>query len=196
MKKILASSFVLFLLVQSTSAQDPVRPRALGVSFVLNDFVTAQRIRSSSIEQVLHDDKWAQLSEMSAGIGLTYFKGLQKHLDFAGTITASFVNYPFPNKSAFSSDAVLLEADASVHLKLFDESYWFTPYISAGVGASKYKQYYGAIMPLGIGVKLNVFDEVSIFANSQYRIPVTAETANYHLMYSIGVAGLIGKGKR
>ena len=46
---------------------------------------------------------------------------------------------------------------------MFDESYWVTPYVSAGVGASKYKGYYGAFIPLGVGFKVNLFDEAAVF---------------------------------
>jgi OmpA-OmpF porin, OOP family len=195
MKKVLASAFLLFLLSHSSFAQNrtQLRPRSLGVSFIMNDFTSAQRIRSSSFESVVGSDKWAKFREMSPGIAITYFKGLQKHIDFAGTIGGSFTDYPFPNRPAFGKDALLLEVDASVNFKMFPENYWVTPYLSLGVGASKYKSYYGAFIPAGAGIRVNLFDETSVFVQSQYRIPVHAENANYHFMYSIGVAGSLGR---
>ena len=190
MKKVLASLFVLSLFFQDSVAQ--IRPKALGVSFIMNDFVTAQRIRSGTIESVIRNKQWAKFKEMNAGLAVTYFKGLQKHVDFASTLGASFVNYPFPNKAPAANDALLLEADASVNLKMFTEDYWVSPYLSIGIGASKYKAYYGAFIPLGGGVKVNFFDEAAIFIQAQYRVGVTAETSNYHFMYSFGVAPRIG----
>jgi OOP family OmpA-OmpF porin len=196
MKKILFSLFLLCLLSLDLIAQDrSVRPQAIGVSFVLNDFTTAQRIRSGSLEKVLREKKWAKFADMAPGLGLTYFKGLNKHVDFAGTLTASFVNYPFPKRPPTPSDGLLLEGDASVNLKMFSDDYWFTPYLSLGVGASKYSFYYGAFIPLGGGFKVNLFDEASLFITTQYRVPVTTENANYHFSYSIGVSGVIGKKK-
>jgi len=194
MKSVLAA-FILFSLFSiSASAQDkPIRPRALGVSFILNDFETAQRIRGGSLSQVFRDKKWAKFKEMSPGLALTYFKGLRPHTDFAGTLAASYVNYPLRNKPAGSSDALLLEGDVSGNFKMFDETYWVTPYLSAGVGASKFKNYYAAFVPLGLGFKVNLFDEASVFIASQYRIPVSYETGNYHFMYSFGISGVIGK---
>ena len=195
MKNVIAA-FVLFgLLSTNISAQDkPVRPMALGVSFVMNDFNTAQRIRGGSLSQVFRDKQWAKFKEMSPGLALTYFKGLKPYVDFAGTLAASFVNYPLRNnKTASSSDGLLLEGDVSGNFKMFDESYWVTPYVSAGVGASKYKGYYAAFVPLGLGFKVNLFDEAAIFIASQYRIPVSYETGNYHFMYSFGISGVIGK---
>jgi hypothetical protein len=195
MKKIFASLFIISLLSQNVTAQsNSIRPKALGVSFVLNDFNTAQRIRSGSLEQVLRDKQFGKFKEMSPGLALTYFKGLQKNIDFAGTLAASFVNYPIPNRELGSSDALLLEADASVNLKLFSDDYWVTPYVIAGVGASKYKDYYGAILPLGAGLKVNFFDEAAFFVTAQYRVGITQQTNN-HFMYSLGIAGLLGAKK-
>jgi OOP family OmpA-OmpF porin len=197
MKKVFASLFLLCLLSQNLFAQDkPVRQSAIGVSFLLNDFNTPQRIRTGSLTKVLRDKKWAKFSEMAPGLGLTYFKGLQKNIDFAGTLAGSFVNYPFPGRPAFASDALLLEADASVNLKMFSDDYWFTPYLNLGIGASKYRVYYGAFLPVGLGFKFNIFNEAAVFINGQYRIPVTAENSNYHLMYSIGISGVVGKKKQ
>ncbi|HWJ91060.1 MAG TPA: hypothetical protein VNR87_08095, partial [Flavisolibacter sp.] len=142
MKNLIVSIFLLCLISSHSFAQNiNTRSKSIGVSFLLNDFTTAQRIRSSSLEQVFRDKKWAKFNEMSPGLGITYFKGLQDHLDFAGTLAASFVNYPFPTRAPSASDALLLEADASVNVKMFSDSYWFTPYFSAGVGASKFKDF-------------------------------------------------------
>jgi len=195
MKKEIAAFISLCFLSINISAQDkPIRPKALGVSFIMNDFTTPQRIRTGSLAAVFRDKSWAKFKEMSPGLALTYFQGLTPHIDFAGTLAASYVTYPLRNgKPAESSDALLLEEDASANFKMFDESYWVTPYVSAGVGASQYKSYWAAFVPVGLGLKLNLFDEASVFLAAQYRIPVTYETGNYHFMYSFGISGVIGK---
>jgi OOP family OmpA-OmpF porin len=196
MKIFIASLFLFCLVSTNSSAQNiDTRSKSIGVSFILNDFTTPQRIRSTSVEQVFRDKKWAKFNEMSPGLAITYFQGLQDHLDFAGTLTASFVNYPFPTRAPSATDALLLEADASINVKMFPDNYWFTPYFSAGVGGSKYKSNYGAFIPLGIGFKVDFYHEATIFANTQYRVPVVTENTNYHFMYSIGVSGVIGKAK-
>src|SRR5436305_4837737 len=122
MKKVLASLLAVSLCSHSVFAQDDyIRQSSIGVSFILNDFTTPQRIRSGSLDQVMHNKKWAKFSDMGPGIGVTYFKGLHDHMDFAGTLGASFVNYPLPNKQAFASDGLLLEGDASVQFTLLSE---------------------------------------------------------------------------
>ena len=78
---------------------------------------------------------------------------------------------------------------------MFPEKYVFTPYLIAGLGASRYKSSYGAFIPLGGGFKVNFFDEASLFISSQYRIPLTKETNNYHFVTSLGISGVVGKKK-
>jgi hypothetical protein len=194
MKNVLAALIFLCVVCTNVSAQTkPIRPEALGISFIMNDFTTPQHIRSGSLAAVLRDKQFSKFKEMSPGLAVTYFKGLKSYLDFAGTLAGSFVEYPLRNKSVQSnSEAFLLEVDGSVNLKLLDERYWMTPYVSAGLGASKFKGYYAAFIPLGLGFKVNLFDEAAIFFGSQYRVPVT-ETANYHFMYNVGISGVIGK---
>jgi OmpA-OmpF porin, OOP family len=75
---------------------------------------------------------------------------------------------------------------------MLTDRYVFVPYLSAGVGASKYLGYYGAFLPVGTGIQLNVFEEAFLFIDAQYRVRIT-ENTNYHFYYSLGLAGNIGK---
>jgi hypothetical protein len=63
------------------------------------------------------------------------------------------------------------------------------------VGGHKYGPHFGAFLPAGLGLKLNVFNEANLFITTNYRVPVTNETANYHFQHMIGVAAPIGKKK-
>jgi len=197
MKKLLASLLAVYCLINAAYSQttNPIRQSAIGISFVLNDFTTAARIRSGSLNQVIRDKRVAKFREMSPGLAVSYYKGLKPKIDFAGTLAVSFVDYPFRNHASFGNDNTLFELDASALLKLTDENYWVIPYASVGVGAHKYKVYYGAFLPVGLGLRLNLFDEAGVFVSSQYRIPVTYETANYHFFNSMGIYGVIGKKK-
>ncbi len=195
MKKILSALFALYLFIPNSYSQnDEIRPKALGISFFLNDFITPDRIRTTSLSSVLSNKKFAKMREMSPGMAITYFRGIKKYVDVAASLGGSFVKYPMPGKS-FVNENFLLEASASVNLKMTSEKYWVQPYISLGVGAHKYKKYYGAFLPVGLGFKVNFFDEAHLFVTSTYRVPVTTETANYHLQHSIGIAGRLGKKK-
>lgn len=195
MKKLLSALFALCLMLPASYGQDDEKmPKALGVSFFLNDFVSANRIRTTSLSQVLSDKRMAKIREMNPGLAINYFKGLTKHIDFAGVLGGSFLRYPMPNRN-FASERLLLEASANLNFKMTSEKYWVQPYLSIGVGGHKYGSYLGAFLPMGMGVKVNILDEAHFFINSSYRVPVTTETANYHFQHSIGIAGRLGKKK-
>ncbi len=194
MKKVLASLFTILLLWEGASAQTPLRPTELGVSFFLNDYATARLIRTTSLSYVKGNHKWTSLGQQSPGLAVHYFKGLQSHLDLAATLAASYVTYTV-NGQSNSSDGLLLEGDVSGNFRLFAEDYVATPYVIAGAGISKYRAYWGAFVPLGLGVKANLFGEADVFITFQYRVPVTKETTDYHFFTSIGIAGLLGKSK-
>lgn len=202
MKKLLLAFFPVALLINSASAQTTdslpgsnyTRPAAFGISFIFNDYATAQLIRSTSLSSVLGNKQWGKLKNMSPGIALTYFKGLRNTIDFAGTLAGSFVEDALPQKQS-SDNSFLLEGDASLNFKMLSDRYVFSPYLSAGISASKYRSYFGASMPVGGGFKFNLFDEAAVFINAKYHIPVTTETAGYHFVYGLGVAGTIGAKK-
>lgn len=196
MKKTATFLFFFFGIIAAAFSQDSatqqsyVRTPAIGISFFFNDFVTAQRIRAASLSSVLANKQRAKLKDMDPGIALHYFKGLSNNVDLAVSFAGSFVQYDLEDRSV-SSGKFFLETDASLNLKLLSEKYWFTPYASIGAGVSKYGGYYGAFIPVGIGLKLNILDEAHIFYNAQYRVPVTTGTAAYHFMQGIGIAGII-----
>ncbi len=173
-----------------SQTQDYKRPAALGISFGLVDFTTAERIRSSSLVSVLNNKTVAKVSEMSPGIGITYFKGLRNNIDFAATLLGAFAK---ASVGGNTSDEFLLEGDASVNLKMFSDQFAFTPYLSAGVGFNSFNKKKGAFIPLGGGLKFNIFNEAALYITTQYRVPVTTETGGHHFVHGIGFAGIIGK---
>ena len=194
MKKILSVLLALYLISPAAYSQKEnyIRPKAVGVSFFLNDFLTPDRIRTTSLSTVLSKKQFAKMRQMSPGLALHYFQGVTNHVDFAASLGGSYINYPMPNK-VFFNDQFLLNANASVNLKMTTEKYWVQPYIIAGVSAHKYREYFGATMPLGLGLKVNFFDDVHLFLTSTYSVPLTTETANYHLQHNFGVAGALKK---
>ena len=197
MKKLLASVVAGYCLFTTGYSQTklPIRQPAIGISFTLTDFVTAQRIRTTSLASVFNNKKFAKFREMSPGIAISYFKGILPRIDFAATLNGSFLDYPFRNRAPFGNNHLLLEGDASANFKLVTEDYWVIPYATIGVGVHTYKGYYGGFVPLGVGLRVNLFDEAGINFTSQYRIPANYETSNYHFFHSIGIYGIIGQKK-
>jgi len=170
-----------------------IRPTSLGISFVLMDYTSAERLRNTSLTTVIRNKELGKFKEMSPGIALNYYQGIFENIDFTGTLAGAFVDIPLQGRNSGSSDKFLLEADASAHLKLLSDRYFFTPYLNLGLGASMYDKSFGAFLPLGLGLKFNFFNEAALHINSQYRVALTEETNAYHFFNSIGIAGIIGK---
>lgn len=191
MKRLLGS--VLFFCLSSVLAfsqeneqSSDIRPASFGFSVIINDFYTPRRIRNGSLSSVLRDKQWAKFDETTPGFAVSYAKGLKKYLDYSVSLGVSIGDVFIPD-SENAADDILLEADASVLLKLLPENYVFKPFFSAGVGASVFKGYCGAFVPLGIGFRIRLFNDADIQVQSQYRIPATTETSAYHFMHGVGV---------
>ncbi len=194
MNKFLLSLLALGFATMASGQNSYRKAPALGLHFTLTDFNTAASIRSKGLTSVINSKEWSRTKNMAVGMGLSYMEGLSDHIDFAGTLAGTFVAYPVPNKRFVTNERLLLEGTAMANLKLLTDKYWVSPYISAGVGISKYSAYYGAFIPMGVGLQVNLYNEAFILVNSQYRVPVTENTA-HHLFHSVGVAGNIFKHK-
>lgn len=196
MKQLIVSLLATIIIAPVVYGQDDeIRSHEIGVSFNLVDFKTAQLIRTTSLNAVIRDKQFGDIGGMSPGIGLHYFKGLKKHIDFAGSINATTAYQPLPNKPDDGYERFLLQAEANAQFKMVSDKFWFQPFLSAGFGAQKYYVYYGAYIPLGVGLNINFFNEGRLFINSTYRVPITTGTSNYHFMYAFGVSGRLTKKK-
>lgn len=195
MKKLLLLLIAFISYVSSYSQKtDYKKGHAFGFSLFLNDFQTASEIRSGGIVDVFKNHDFFKPSRMNPGISVSYLSGLSNHADFIATLGVSFLDYPNQNITQTSNNNSLLESTAALNLKLLTDKYVVVPYIDLGVGVSKYEKYFGAFVPLGVGLQVNIADEAYLLLNSQYRVAIT-ENASYHFYHSIGIAGNISKKK-
>ncbi|MDQ6609856.1 MAG: hypothetical protein M3Y85_08550, partial [Bacteroidota bacterium] len=193
MKKILAVILLISFFVPDSFAQTKsIREKSLGITVFMNDFITPQRLRSTSLATVIRDKTRAKFKDMSPGVAITYLKGFTSQIDFSSSLGASFVNMLLPNNSS-TNDKFLLEADALANFKLLQEQAKVNPYFIAGIGASRYSNFYGAFIPLGAGIKFNFSNETQFHLQLQYRVPVTTEANNYHIQFSLAISDLIGE---
>ena len=187
---LLAACMLTAAVAQENAIKNPYKKKpAIGFAFTFHDFQTAQDLKNTSLNQVLKDKQWYKTGRMSPGLSLSYFQGLTDHLDFMARLGGTFVSYPIPNKTQSGNDKLLAELDANVNAKLLSDKYWVSPYLTAGIGASHWDGYFGAYVPLGVGIQINLLDQAYINLNAQYRVAVTDATAANHLFYSFGVAG-------
>ena len=189
--RIVLAILVLNNTIAFAQEEDYIQGPALGIHFILNDFKTASNIRTSTLSSTLANKRYGKIKDMSPGLAISFSQGLSNRFDVSTTIAGSFLDYPRPDAPSSGSDKFLIEADASIRGKMFTNKYWVTPFLQAGVGVSKFEGYYGAFMPLGVGLQVNFFDQAFLLINSQYRVPVTQST-NYHFYGSIGLVGTMG----
>ncbi|MDF2190055.1 hypothetical protein [Paraflavitalea sp. CAU 1676] len=196
MKKIYGLSMGLLFLNTIAFCQegDYIQNPTFGVHFIFDDFKSAQAIRSTSLGAAIRNKQFGKIKEMSPGLALNYIQGLSPSFDFTSTLTGSFLDYAFEDGTKSGKDNLLLEADASIRGKMFSNKYVVSPYFQVGIGASKYQGYYGAIIPVGLGLQVNIFDEAFLLLNAQYRLGITPTTSN-HFLFSIGLAGVVDKRK-
>ena len=167
---------------------------SFGVHFILNDFQSAADLRRNDLASLINSKQFFKTKRMDAGIGVSYIQGLTNNVDFAATLSGSYSDYPVPNKITDGQKYLLLEAAATANIKLLPDNYVVVPFLTAGLGASKYKGYYGAFAPVGVGIQVKLFEDAFLMVNSQYRVPVTENVA-YHFYHSFGIVKSFSKPK-
>ncbi len=187
MKKFILSIMTLIVCTIGYGQNDYKKPPTLAFHLFLDDFQTAAEIRQNGLSNVIKDKKFARSKRMNTGLAVSYIKGLSNKFDIAATLSGSFLNYPVPNKVSDGQQHLLLEAAVTGNLKLLSDKYFFNPFVTVGLGASKFKGYYGAFAPVGVGLQFKILNNIFLLANSQYRIPIT-ENAAYHFYHSVGIA--------
>ena len=189
---ILALGILTASYTQDNSVKNKYKKKpSLGFHFTLHDFTTAAAIKSTSISKVLDNNQWHNLNTMSSGLAGSYLKGLNDYIDFNARLGIASVTYPIPNKTN-NETAMLLESDANLNFKLFTDKYWVSPFASVGLGASKWKGYYGAYLPVGLGATVNLSENGYLIFTSAYRVAVTTATTSNHFFYSFGVGFSLG----
>jgi hypothetical protein len=192
MKKLILSIFTLIVCAITYGQNDNKKAPSLGVHFFLNDFQTASDVRSNGLSNVIKDKQWPKSRRMTPGLAFSYLQGISDKFDFSATLSGSFGEYPVPNKPSTTEQKLILEAVATGNLKLLSDKYYINPFITAGVGASKFKGYFAAFLPIGVGMQIKIMDNIFLMANSQYRVAVT-ENCSYHFYHSFGVIAPIRK---
>ncbi|HMO32501.1 MAG TPA: OmpA family protein [Lacibacter sp.] len=192
MKQLLQLFFALCVLYSAQGQNnDHKKLPSFGVHFSAYDFATASDLRTKSLAKVLDEKNWTRLGQMSPALTLSYSKGITNNADFMGRLTTTFLKYPLRNPSPLAlREAIYLETDALMNLKLLSDKYIVVPYLQGGLSAALSGPTFMASIPLGAGLQFKLLPETFLQLNTNYRVPVT-NRANYSLQHSIGfVSGL------
>ncbi len=193
MKRVFLGMLSLLLCCEIMAQTNVLKKKpSFSLNFALKDFVTPARIKSTSFSQVLVDKSIAKTSDMSAALGVQYLEGLTDHIDFVAGLDVAFLNYPFRNTSKIlNANKFLVSVDAGVNVKLLPDNYFFTPYLSGGLGGSMYNAtYFSAFNYLGGGMQFRLSEDVFINTQCSYRFKVT-DWASDHFQFSLGVVAPI-----
>lgn len=126
------------------------------------------------------------VKQANAGASLMYWQGITSKLDFSVRLNTIFTDYN--KKDAFAQTTFVPELAGELHLKALKDNHLFNPFISAGIGAGYYSKEITPFIPVGLGLQLNVFNEVYVFAQAQYRISLATDYLDDNSFYGIGFA--------
>jgi OOP family OmpA-OmpF porin len=196
LKNIILTSFFLFLCSLKTKAQadEYTKNPAIGISYCLFNFKSADYIRKNSLSAAFKDGQVFNSANMISGLAISYLNGIRPHFDFSVSLAGTFTDYTLYNGTKLGTGVLLMEGDVTIIGKMFTDKHLVSPYFVAGLGLSGYSNYYGLLIPVGLGAQLNFSNIAYLLLNAEYKVGVTANV-NSHFYFSIGVAGNIKKRK-
>lgn len=159
-----------------------------GIHFNLADFKTPAAIKASNVGDVLKTSDWRQVSNMSGGFSLSYWRGLTKNLDFSLRGNMMFHDYAAIYSGVTAKTEVGFEIEPTLNARVLNDNHLFNPFLTAGIGAGMYTGKIGAYLPLGVGLQCNLNGVTYLFLQSRYHVALTKKVTADNLFYSIGVA--------
>jgi hypothetical protein len=196
MKKNILLVFAIIITAASFAQSDVKKRPSLAVHFSMVDYKSGFDVRNNSLTTVINNKQFFKFKRMDPSLSLSYIDGFTNNIDFVGTLTGGFVKHPLVGavSNLDGNDYLLLEAAATANFKLLNDNYTVSPFFTLGAGASKWKEYYSAFAPIGVGVQVRIAEGTFMLLNSQYRVALT-ENAAYHFYHSVGFASALSSKK-
>jgi OOP family OmpA-OmpF porin len=179
----------LFLINISLFAQKNAKKNgALSFSVSMSDYSFLKTVKDSSLTTAFKQKDWSKLSKKSFGIGVGYWKGLTQHIDFSGTLTGTFSNFPakFVKGDSIGQAGFTSQLDALLHFRLLKDKAAFNPFLSGGVGAGYFYGELAAYAPVGVGLQFKFNEGAVINLQAQWRMALNDAISNDYMLYSIG----------
>jgi OOP family OmpA-OmpF porin len=124
----------------------------------------------------------------SYAMGLGFTQGLSTRFDIVVNMMGGYVKYPYRHQPQPTTNSLLLQTDALLRWKLFTDRRILVPFVTLGTSISHYNGAIGLFVPTGAGLQLRLSKGIFIFAEGQYRWPLTAKVSQ-HGLYSFGICG-------
>ncbi len=199
MKPIFACLFAALLFCNSISAQQKKTGKAplFSYNITFSDYRLPGQIKDSSFSTALENGDWYKPGKKSFGMGISWWKALSTHIDFSGSLTGTFSNFPalFVKGDSIGQAKFTPQLDALVHLNMFTEKATVNPFLTAGVGAGLFSNQFAAYAPIGVGLKFRFNGGAFLIMQTQWRKKLTDGINDDYLHYSFGFAQSLAKNK-
>ncbi|MFM2359440.1 MAG: hypothetical protein RLY16_1433 [Bacteroidota bacterium] len=158
------------------------KPTLFGVAFTLSDFNAPKSFGANGNATAL------AIRDMSAGVSVSYWKGLTPFIDFSAKLNGVFHDYSALYNNLPGKTEIGLEFEPSVNFRpLKDENLW-APFLTTGAGLGLYTNRVGAYVPLGAGIQFNGNRTTYLFLQAQYKVSLTPSVLPDNMFYSFGFA--------
>jgi len=189
--------FILFCMISmgfTVTAQtpfSPVKQNSFGFNIGFVDYTSPAEIDTSSLSAVFKNGNITKIFQKSPAISVSYWKGLNKYIDFSARVGGVF--YEYLPKTSILGNGVAGEAEATLNARPVTDNHFFSPFITAGIGTGFYDNKWGGYVPLGIGFQFNIQSQVYIMLQSQYRKTLSSNIIPNNIYNSLGVIANVGK---
>lgn len=127
-------------------------------------------------------------------MAINYTQDFSDHYNWSFMVAGFFTDSLY--KQARSEKKFLqVESNLLVSRNLANVTSRFQPFISAGIGVTSVKRYFGGFIPFGAGLQTHLTKEIYSTINAQYRLRLSSPLPS-HLFYSLGLAATINRKER
>lgn len=198
MKLKLTITFLIFCLSYSAFAQkflSPVKQSLIGFHFALVDYNSPNQIDTTSLKQVFKKGDIFNPTKQSSAFTISYWKGLNKYIDFSGKFNGIFYNYALNNSGQSYENEFGAELEGALNFHPLSDDHLFAPFLTAGIGGGHYTNKFGGYVPLGLGFQFNIKSQLYFLLQTQYRVSLSKTVFPNNLYHSLGIAVNISKEK-
>ncbi len=139
------------------------------------------------------------LRKMDIGMAISYWKGLTKTIDFSTKAAFSmddFSSAASNRTTTRNENQYAVELEPSLNIRPYGDNHLIAPFLSVGIGGGRYSQDYGAYVPAGVGIQVNLKSSTYLLLESKYRFALTKDVLKDAIGYSFGIAQNFSKEKK
>ena len=186
----LVAAFIFCTCNTPVLAQQPAVKKFGSFSFnvSLSDYNFCKTVKDSSFTKAIRQKDWLKPANKSFGIGVGYWKGLTKRIDFSGTLTGTLSNFPacFVKGDSIGQAGFSTQLDALLHFRLLKDNATVNPFLTGGIGIGYFSKQAAAYTPFGAGLQFRFGEGSFMVVQAQWRKALIDGITNDYMMYSIG----------